>query len=755
MVDQFSIERKHNQGIRTASELGGNGSSTPRRLERQRSLSGPNSEGEKSLLKKDPVWLVSPKTKIPVFNSCLYSLDEVVATPSINVSVIESACDKDFKFFDAINNSKFVGIIDGALGSLGLFAISIGIYIIQYCKLREIERNSNYFYFSRLFKSFNEEEIKDKMGEIDQDNQNPDDPITYKDLITAAYFYSRGISKFACWRRRFFASGKEREQLNALNEILKKYSKEETLDKIYKKTTEQVCRLLNREAELKIFKIKEDNNNWTIGLTENYAEKFFNKVYPLIAANSGITIKKISLDKRYKKIISCILTAFGQASFIYWILLFIFYFIPIAPVVTVALISIIPLGISLCVALPLLLIINLIKTNQTFNITQNMKKETIEAQHKYMLEKKLVLLNKQNVYLKFRERKDASSTVELKNSFLMKKLQAVIKKRRFSKYHAICLGFLEGCFLPLFVGWVLLDATKVILTYALCPSTVALTSFTPIGFLVTAIITGVILLIGISYGVYLAGKAKKAHEKRFDDLENKIKVLVDERGNKKILQEDYDRMLRRFSDEQPFWTKIKKVLNRFMTIIKRLGTGSLVFRLIMWGPITAIYAGVIASSAVPAFFPIILIVGTALGALAISSWYLFAYNLESKTTQVERVMEYFVQSEQLIEINKELSVSLLESLETQESSLEVLISSSKNLVVSENDTPFIRSEISQENISSANENSNLENIGEVTTQAETARQRSNSTSCSHGLFKVNLLENTVNLEHCLSPAMVS
>ena len=210
--------------------------------------------------------------------------------------------------------------------------------------------------------------------------------------------------------------------------------------------------------------------------------------------------------------------------------------------------------------------------------------------------------------------------------------------------------------------------------------------------------------------------------------------------------------MRRFSDEQPLWTNIKKGLNRFMTVIKRLGTGSLVFRLIMWGPITAIYAAVVASSAVPACFPIILIVGTALGALAIASWYLFAYNLESKTTQVERVMEYFVQSEQLIEINKELSVSLVESLETQEASLEVLTPSSKNLVVPENDTPFIRSGISLENISFAKQNSNLENI-DVTT--ETVRQRSHSASCSHGLFKVNLLKNTVNLKRCLSPAMVS
>lgn len=746
MVDQFPIERKHNQGVKTTSELGGNGSSTPRRLERQRSLSGPNSEGEKSLLKKDPSWLVSPKTKIPVFNSCLCSLDELVATPSINVSVIESACDKDFKFFDAINNSKFVGFIDGGLVVLGVCASFINIYVIKYCTLREAERNSNYYYFYQLSKLFNEE-VKKELDKIDQYKKNSDHPITYPHLITAAHFNPNDIPKTACFRRRLFASKEERKQLNDLNELLKKYSNEEILKII----SEQVCKLLNHEAGLNIVKIKEDNNNWTIGLSENYAKNFFNHVYPLIAANSETTLNEIKRDKRYKRIIASIFSALAQTSFIYWILLFIFYFIPIAPVVTVALISVIPLGISLCVVLPLLLIINLIKANQTFNISQNMKKETIETQHKHMLEKKLVLLTKQIVFLKFQERKAASSTVVLKNSLLMKKLQAAIKNRRYSKYHAICLGFLEGCFLPLFLGWVFLDATKVILTYALCPSTVALTSFTPIGLVVTAIITGVTLLIGISYGVYLAGKAKKAHEKRFDDLENKIKVLVDERGNKKILQEDYDRMLRRFSDEQPFWTNIKKGLNRSMTIIKRLGTGSLVFRLVMWGPITAIYAAVVASSAVPAFFPIILIIGTALGALAIASWYLFAYNLESKTTQVERVMEYYVQSEQLIEINKELSVSLLESLETQESSLEVLMPSSKNLVVSENDTPFIRSEISQENISRIAVSTTKTNG--MTIQTGSCLQKNNdNSSLQGGLFKIiqKMEKGDKNVEACLN-----
>ncbi len=123
---------------------------------------------------------------------------------------------------------------------------------------------------------------------------------------------------------------------------------------------------------------------------------------------------------------------------------------------------------------------------------------------------------------------------------MLKKLHAVINKRRFSKFYAKCMGFLDGCFLPIFVGWALLDATKVILTYVLCPSTVALTHFTPIGLLASAVIAVVVLIIGISNGIYKAREEGRKHNIRFNDLEAKINALEKERGDKLILEKDYD-----------------------------------------------------------------------------------------------------------------------------------------------------------------------------------------------------------------------
>lgn len=642
----------------------------PARVVRQRSVSGPNSPGEVSLLKRKPEWMGSPKTKIPVLINCLYSVDEVVATPSFNVNVIESACDKDFKFFDVINNSKYVAFIDGAMASLGLFAVSIGIYVVKYCKLREIERNSHYFYFNRIFNTCVDEEIKNRMGEIEQGGHDFEDPITYEHLRTAAYFYPPDISKIACWRRRFFSSGKKREQLKVLNKFLKKYSKEETLDKLHKQILSQICQLLNREAKLENFQIKGEENNWRIGLTDKYAKDFFDDIKNLIENNSKNILEE-NKNKKNFNFIPPILAALGQASFIYWILMFIFYFIPVAPVVTVAAISVIPLGIALGIALPLLITIKIINTYQTYKSNKGIKKDTIESQHKQMIEKKLIKLNKQKIFLDCMTNKNVGSLVNLKDSLLMKDLKRVVKNRHFIKYYAICMGFLDGCFLPLFASWLLLDGTKVILTYALCPAAIPLVGFTPIGLIATAIIAGVTLLIGISYGIYSAYKAKQAHEAKFDDLKFKIDGLEKEIPDKQILNKslrDYDRLLRRFTDELPIWTNIKKGLNRLLVVIKRLGTGSLVFRLVVWGPTTAIYAAVVTSSAGLACFPIILIIGTALGAFVLASWYLFSYNLESKTIKAGNIVEHLVQSEQLAWIDTKLprpetSLSLHDSSE--------------------------------------------------------------------------------------------
>lgn len=321
MDEKISIAKKESaQKIEMTFEIGGNTS------RRKINVSGPDSEGEKSLLKKNPDWLVSPKVNIPVLNSCLSCIDEVLATPSFNVSVIESAYDSNFKFFDSINKSRYAVYIDSAVASLGFLAVSIGIYVSRYCKLRDIERNSHYFYFSRLFKTGNERKIKNIMGEIGQDHDNFNNSISLEHLLSTAHFYPPNISKIACWRRRFFASGKELKRLNSLNKFLIKNSKKEALDKLHGIITEKISQLLNGVEKSKKFQVKKDKNKWIIGLTDSYAEKFFNSIENQIKKNSNTCLVKN--QKKTKNIIPSILTALMQASFIYWILMFFFVLYP-------------------------------------------------------------------------------------------------------------------------------------------------------------------------------------------------------------------------------------------------------------------------------------------------------------------------------------------------------------------------------------------------------------------------------------------
>jgi hypothetical protein len=325
-MEPISMERKEfSREVEIKSEIGGNNS------RRKRNVSGPGSEGEKSLLKKSPDWLINSKVKISALNSCLFTLDEALATPFINVNVIGGASNSDYKFFEIINNSKFVAYIDGGLSFFGLFAISLGYYVNKYCKLREIERNSHYFYFRRLFKTCfrecSEEEIENILDKIEQDNFN--DPISFDFLSDTAYFYPPDISKISCWRRRFFATGKARKRLKALKEFLRRNSEKEMLDKLYGIIIRKICRLLNNAEASRNFQINREKDQWIIGLEESYDKKFFKHIEKLIEKNVNDIIAEN--QKKIKSFTPPILVILMQTSFIYWILVFFFVLFQLPP----------------------------------------------------------------------------------------------------------------------------------------------------------------------------------------------------------------------------------------------------------------------------------------------------------------------------------------------------------------------------------------------------------------------------------------
>mgnify|MGYP003498139867 FL=1 len=103
-----------------------------------------------------------------------------------------------------------------------------------------------------------------------------------------------------------------------------------------------------------------------------------------------------------------------------------------------------------------------------------------------------------------------------------------------------------------------------------------------------------------------------------------------------------------------------------MVTVKRLGTGSLVFRLVIWGPILAL-ALVPAAAGIPVGFTAVLITGTVIGMLIAAASYLSAYNLESKASQAGRIVEHLVQFAQLDWLDRKL----FESKESEQDSVVV------------------------------------------------------------------------------------
>lgn len=583
--------------------------------------------------------LIGEKKKVTAFISAIDALDVMVSTPTINVSVIESAFDKAFKLFDAINNSKYVSLFDGVFVVFGLISIFIGVYVQQYRKLREVERNSDFFYFNRLLKLMGKEKIEEKMGKEPR--------FSYAILKAAAYFYPPDVSEFACKRRRIFCRGEMRAALNELNLFLQEgESRKERLNEIHQEIIKITCDYLNEHPlntgkDVNKFQVCKEGNSWSIGLTDSYSGYFFTKAPNLIEKDKQDT-EKANKDKKNRDFVFPILGALGRASFMYWILMFIFYFIPAAPVVTAAAISVIPLGIALLGIFPTLLIYNLHKAYYTNQSGQQTDAATIEEEDKAVWVKKIVELNKKQMFIAAMQENQAS--VCLKDSPVMKDLHVLLKKRRFIQCQAIVMGFIDGCFLPFFGGWLFLDGIKVAITYATC-STAAMASFTPIGLVATAVIAAVTLSLGLFYGICSARKANQEHKKRFDFLDDKIARLKKEAPNLKVLNLElcaYDRLFRRLDASQPMWTKIKKGLNRLLVIVRRLGTGSLVFRLVIWGPILAL-ALVPAATGIPAGFATVLVAGTVIVALIAALSYLSAYNLEDRVCQADRVTEYFTE----------------------------------------------------------------------------------------------------------------
>ena len=557
--------------------------------------------------------LLLEESESQVVQGALNSLDEFFATPMANVNAIGD--DFRFKFYDDLNASisARLGLVGG-----GVLALSIGAYVAAYRNLRNREKASHFFYFKRLLECKRRNELLELMGESKFD---------YELLSAAAHFYSPDISKFAAWKRRVFCFGDKQKELKRLQLFLLENgkNKKESLDKIFLEITEKVVVVLNKKNANSDDVKFERKSGYAIGLTESYRKKAFSEATALW---DEIEIKKSpSLGK-------AILGAMGEASFTYWLAVFVFCFIPIGIVGGVAVPPLLIAGGSFFIRVGIMTYQFLRKSTD-----ENDSIQSDESQKKQILARKILELNKREAFIHYSATHIPS--VNFKKSQLHKGLQNALNKRRFSKFHAGLQGFLEGCFFPFFAIWVLSDLAKVVLAITIGSSVMGAGMPIAIGIAITT------LVLGVGYGIYSATKAVSAQKASYERLVDKVTYLenADVRIPNLSLQA-YDRLLRRYSLEAPRWTRIKKVFSRGWVILKRLGTGSLTFRLVIWGTITT-------CTVIPAVLMAPIAIPFIAGFSAIfAAVYYRAYNVDSKFKQAENIFDHLYHTHWVAEKGK-------------------------------------------------------------------------------------------------------
>ena len=536
------------------------------------------------------------------------AVDSIQATPLHNINVIAgnaAGSNDPLYLYDAINASRYVAAWDGLIASGAIVSAAIGVYVAAYRDLRDREKTSHFFYFRRLLQSKKEDEIFTLMGESEYD---------YKLLAAAAHFYSPDISKFVRYKRLFFCWGRKKEELKYLQSFLKGKNEKETLATLFQAIIDKVVIVLNKENTLDGARFECKSNSYSIELTKNYAEKMFSTHENSL---NEITIQpNLSLGKK-------IMAAVGSASFIYWLVGFGFYLLPVGIVAGIALP---PLMIAMaCLAWQL--------GYSMGESTQNTSSINTKNQQKTLFERRIIECSKRQAFIKH----NALPLIDFKGSQLHSDLQKTLSKLRFSKVHAALHGFVGGCFYPFFAAWLFGDLFKLIAGLIIGTSVTGPAAPAIFG-TIFMVIAGATLLAGIGYGIYCAIHAVKNHDKKYAELSTKIKHL--EETNSKVADlslQTYDRLLRRLSLEEPYWTRIKRGLNRAREAIKHIGTGSLVFRLVIWGSIAALTSLTLSA---PVFITCVVVFAT-LAAV----WSYYAYEANGKEKQTENVLEHLYYSQ--------------------------------------------------------------------------------------------------------------
>lgn len=571
----------------------------------------------------------------------LNPIDNVIATPFNNEQFIWDLEDQQIcpgpdaeHPYPNINDSPNAALLRGGVFLVAVFGMVFSGCIAFYKKLRRQEGTSHYFFFECLFYLVGIDKFKATLGSCS---------IPYKYLCAAAYFYNPDIPAFVLWVRRTWAFLTRKNTFKHLEKYLKSKNMNKTkkvlLEDIYEKINEKLALFITKQKKYGDWYIEQrQDGKWLIKPSEGYFEVWQNRRRKQKKESGNST--DLNEEKTFFSYVFDFLESrlgeLARASFVYWVGVFTFYFLPgigvavsgiVWPPILIASIFLVGLWITKGYQ------IYQAKVGKQLIFDKESKQQAaVEAfteavKHQLQLD---VLLAQEI----------ASGTlnyakVRFKESKLCKEIKEVLnEKNEFTLVRAIFNGFIGGCFAIFFSSWLLTSALGLVVT--LNPIAVAL----------------VTLGLGLVYGIYSAINYYKRDVKAILYIEvkfAKLKESYDDIEIPDISMRACDRLFRRGTTRPTAWTAIKQFYKRIWTGFIRFGTGMLFLKLLPLGTTISVLGGLGILGSIP-FLPTF--TAMLMGGLLFAGWHIWQYHCERKENKTGRIMDFLFNRSYSLDIDR-------------------------------------------------------------------------------------------------------
>jgi hypothetical protein len=577
----------------------------------------------------------------------LASIDNLVATPFNNEQYIWDLEEKQaYPGADAahpypsINNSAHATLLKGSLVFATLFGIFFAFFVAFYKKIRKTESLSHYFFFEHLLRLIEKKEIETLLGKSSV-------PIDY--LYAAAHFYNPDLPFVVRWIRQKWAALTKKAAFKNfechLNNEIKygKRTKAEVLNIAYKEIHEKIARFITKQEHYGKWAVEQQDKKWTINPAAEYHDLWFKTQ---LKTENEIQDKKTK-NKKIVSYLECFIEArlqeLGSASFVYWVGVFAFFFLP---------------GVGICggIIWPPIIIASVFlmtiwatkgyKLYKTNSKTGPGDKNNNDAMHPIdplieMVKCKILLddFRAKRAKAELGCGKSPSKLNENKKPQLYREIKKVLnKKSDFLIIESIFNGFFSGCFTIYFSFWLLSSAVALFVV------------FNPI---VTVALSLGTLSCGLMFGMYSAVKYYKREIKLLLVADAKLKLLEASCSIQipNISLRECDRLFRRGTIDSTCWTTTKQFCKRSWIGFIRIGTGMLFLKLLPLGTLTTVLSFLGFSGIIPTFFPMLLILFT--GGLVFSTWYVSQYNSIGEESRALKIMNFLLMQSNLANIRNE------------------------------------------------------------------------------------------------------